>query len=56
MRTLTQGVAPYDALVLFGGATGDSTNASRMTVRVIHTDEELMLARSVLPFCSRSVR
>ena len=30
-----------------------SAAASRVTVRVIRTDEELMLARSALPFCSR---
>ena len=28
-----------------------STNASRVTVRVIRTDEELMIARSVLRAC-----
>jgi acetate kinase len=28
-----------------------STDASQVTVRVIRTDEELMIARSVLRFC-----
>jgi acetate kinase len=28
-----------------------SNNTSRVTVRVIRTDEELMIARSVLRFC-----
>ena len=30
-----------------------SADSARVKVRVIHTDEELMLARSALPFCSR---
>lgn len=30
-----------------------SAAGSRVTVRIIHTDEELMLARSALPFCAR---
>ena len=33
-----------------------STNASRVTVRVIRTDEELMIARSVLRLCQVMTR
>ena len=33
-----------------------STNASRVTVRVIRTDEELMIARSVLRHCPADSR
>jgi acetate kinase len=32
-----------------------STNASRVTVRVIRTDEELMIARSVLRSCAATI-
>ena len=32
-----------------------STDASRATVRVIRTDEELMIARSVLRYCEANI-
>lgn len=33
-----------------------SSEASRVTVRVVPTDEELMIARSVLPFCAETIK